>query len=153
MDVKGFLPFGGIVIADVDVDGTADVVGFNAGGRPWAVDGEGNTVWIGDQATTSTYPQATVADLDGNGTVEVLADNLVVDGADGTTIFAAPINAQIIGRMPAVGDIDLDGKQEFMMGQTVYELDGSVGKEEWSTELFGTYGHWAAILDLSLIHI
>lgn len=148
LDISGFLPFGGIVIADVDGDMGADVVGFNSGGRPWAINGDGETLWIGDQATTSTYPQATVADLDGNGTVEVLADNLVVEGKTGTTFFAAPIDSKIIGRMPTVGDIDLDGRQEFMMGQTVYELDSSMnGVEEWSTDLFGSYGHWAAIMD------
>jgi hypothetical protein len=147
MVVPGLLPFGGIVIADINSNGVTEIVGFNSGGVPWAIDANGETVWIGDQATTSVYPQATVADLDGNGTVEVLADNLVVDGVTGTTLFAAPIDPLIIGRMPTVGDIDLDGKQEFMMGQTVYELNGTEGVVQWSTDLFGTYGHWAAILD------
>ena len=148
LDVTGFLPFGGIVIADIDGNMEADIVGFNSGGRPWAINGAGETLWIGDRATTSTYPQATVADLDGNGTVEILADNLVVEGSTGTTYFAADIDPQLIGRMPTVGDIDLDGRQEFMMGQTVYELDSDMnGVAEWSTSLFGSYGHWAAILD------
>ena len=147
LDIPGFMPFGGIVIADVDKDGNADVVGFDSIGRPIAVDGTGNVLWVGDSSTTSTYPQATVADLNGDGKVEVLADNLVVEGATGRTIFAADIDWDIIGRMPAVGDIDLDGQQEFMMGQTMYELNGSEATVEWSTDVFGSYGHWAAILD------
>jgi len=145
--MPGFKPFGGIVIADIDNDGSPNVVGFDSVGHALAIEADGRVTWISDRVTTSVYPQATVADLDANGTVEVLADNLIVDGATGTTIFSATIPSGIIGRMPAVGDIDLDGKQEFMLGQDLYELNGGTATLEWSTPISGEYGHWTAILD------
>lgn len=148
---SNWLPFGGIVVADVDLDGETEIVGFDSFSRPKAIRGDGSEVWTAIDGVTSTYPQATVADLDGDGRVEVLADNLVLDGQSGNTLFRATIDDEIIGRMPAVGDIDLDGLQEFVMGQDVYQLDrrsGSVDVTlEWSTPVKGTYGHWSAILD------
>jgi len=154
LEQPGWLPFGGIVVADVNLDGATEIVGFDSQARPQAVRPDGVQVWGGTdtvRAASSTYPQATVSDLDGDGLVEVLADNLVLDGETGEVLFEAIIDEEIIGRMPAVGDIDLDGLQEFVMGQDVYEFDrrsGSVQiKKEWSTPVKGTYGHWSAILD------
>ena len=150
----GWLPFGGIVVADIDHDGATEIVGFDSEARPKAIRPDGTAIWSGldsVRAASSTYPQATVADLDGDGLVEVLADNLVLDGETGKVLFEAAIDDKIIGRMPAVGDIDLDGLQEFAMGQDVYEFDRRSGsvvvKKEWSTPVRGTYGHWSAILD------
>ncbi|TVQ94084.1 MAG: hypothetical protein EA397_02950 [Deltaproteobacteria bacterium] len=149
----GWLPFGGIVMADVTGDGVTEIVGFNSAGRPQAVRADGSLVWTASNAITSTYPQATVADLDGDGRVEVLADNLVLDGATGDQLFRADIHPSIIGRMPAIGDLDLDGLQEFMLGQDVYNLDRRSGEvvvtKKWSTPVRGSYGHWAAILDVN----
>ena len=147
----GWLPFGGIVVADINNDGDTEIVGFDPQSRPQAVSVTGEKVWTARYAATSTYPQATVADLDGDGKVEVLADNLVLDGKTGEKLFQANIDQRIIGRMPAVGDVDLDGLQEFVMGQEVWELDRRSGtpvtKKEWSTPIRGEYGHWSAILD------
>ena len=150
----GWLPFGGIVVADIDLDGETEIVGFDSTGRPQAIRSDGSRVWRVDDSqppSSSTYPQATVADLDGDGIVEVLADNLVLDGASGAVLFEAFINDDIIGRMPAIGDVDLDGLQEFVMGQDVYQFRRTGGsievKKEWSTPVFGDYGHWSAILD------
>lgn len=149
----GWLPFGGIVMADITGDGVTEIVGFDSSSRPKAIRADGAEVWRATHAITSTYPQATVADLDGDGRVEVLADNLVLDGASGETLFRADIHPSIIGRMPAVGDLDLDGLQEFILGQDVYNLDRRSGEvvvtKKWSTPVRGTYGHWAAILDVN----
>lgn len=151
LQAPGWAPFGGIVVADVDLDGETEIVGFDSQGRPKAIRGDGSLVWLAIDGVTSTYPQATVADLDGDGRVEVLADNLVLDGATGKRLFRAAIDDEIIGRMPAVGDIDLDGLQEFIMGQDVYEFqrtgEAVTVTKEWSTPVKGTYGHWSAILD------
>jgi outer membrane protein assembly factor BamB len=146
----GWLPFGGVVVADIDLDGLTEIVGFDSSKRPRAIRGDGSEVWRATTAVTSTYPQATVADLDMDGTVEILADNLVLDGPTGRTLYAATIAEEIIGRMPAIGDIDLNGLQDFAMGQTLYEFDRSASPQvtkRWSTPVRGTYGHWTAMLD------
>jgi hypothetical protein len=147
----GWAPFGGLVMADITVDGFTEIVGFDSSNRPQAIRGDGSIVWTSPHAVTSTYPQATVADLDGDGRVEVLADNLVLDGATGELLFRADIHPSVIGRMPAVGDLDLDGLQEFILGSDVYNLTRRSGTvtvtKKWTSPVRGTYGHWAAILD------
>ena len=147
----GWLPFGGLVMADITNDGFTEIVGFDSAGRPQALRGDGTIVWTATSAISSTYPHATVADLDGDGRVEVLADNLVLDGATGALLYRADIHPDIIGRMPAVGDVDLDGLQEFVLGSDVYNLDRRAGTvqvtKKWTSPVRGTYGHWAAMLD------
>jgi len=135
---------GGIAMADVDGDGLTDVVGFDASGRPRAVDHTGRELWTATTSVGTGYPQATVADIDGDGSAEVIADNLVLDGATGALLHNLSISGGIPYRLPAVGDIDLDGNQEIILGNTVYGADGRV---RWTSSISGSYGHWSAILN------
>lgn len=134
---------GGIALADVDSDGATDIVGFTSDLRVRAVAGDGTPLWTSTRRAMSTYPQATVADLDGDGRVEVLADGLVLDGRNGDLLFSLP-EPGIPYRMPAVGDLDRDGAQEIIFGNAVYD---STGTELWSSSVWGSYGHWSAIFD------
>ena len=89
-----------------------DVVAINDQFRVEAVDGAtGSTKWVSDAVLSNTYPHVVVADLQGDGTPEVIADNTVLNGRNGSTHFQIPISSVFIGRMPAVGDINQDGFQ------------------------------------------
>ena len=134
---------GGIAIADVDADGISDVIGFDNGGRVRAMNANGTELWLSARVS-SVYPQATVADLDADGTPEVIADNVVLDGVTGVLEFNIPVDSGIPYRLPAVGDLDLDGQQEVILGRGVYS---STGELLWTSPIRGTYGHWAAILN------
>lgn len=135
---------GGIALADVDGDGLTDVVGFDASGRPRAVSHDGRDLWTASSTVGTTYPQATVADIDGDGQAEVIADTLILDGLTGAIEQSLTISSGIPYRLPAVADLDLDGEQEVILGNTVYRANGD---RWWSSSVTGGYGHWAAILD------
>lgn len=135
---------GGIALADIDGDGLSDVVGFGASRRPRAVSHDGRNLWTSAASVNTLYPQATVADLDGDGQPEVIADNLILDGATGRVEESLATTRSILHRLPAVGDLDLDGRQEIILGNTVYGSDGQV---RWMSPDTGTDGHWSAIVD------
>ncbi len=135
---------GGIAMADVNGDGLTDIVGFDTSRRPQAVSHDGTQLWTSTSAVTTSYPQATVADLDGDGNPEVIADTLILDGATGAVKASLTISGSIPYRLPAVGDLNQDGRQEVIVGNTVFSSEGTA---LWSSTVTGTYGHWAAILD------
>lgn len=142
---EGFYWKGGPVIADVDGDGKVEIVAVNDNKYAEAVDGAtGQTEWISDAYLANTYPHLTVADIQGDGSPEVIADNAILDGRNGNTLHQFTISDQIIGRMPAVGDLNLDGKQEVIIANQCRNSDGSL---RWESSIFGDYGHWSAILN------
>lgn len=134
----------GHAVADVTADGYPNVVAFDPGRRVVLFDHEGHEVWTSRESTDGMYPQATVADLDADGHPEVLADNLVLDGATGRLLFELRTDNDVPYTMPIVADIDLDGTQEVIYGNTVHQHDGSV---MWDTNLSGGYGHFGAVLN------
>ncbi len=142
---RGSLMTAGVLIADVDADGAPDVVGYDRSARPIALDGGGRLKWTASATPTSTsYPLVTVADLEGDGIPEVIADDLVVDGASGRTRFSLGASASNPYRIAAVADVDLDGDQEIFIGGTAYDSDGAV---LWSTREVGSYGFWPIIIN------
>ena len=73
------------------------------------------------------------------------ADGVVLDGVTGAVEQSFSLPAEMIARMPAAGDSDLDGFQEIIIGSSCYSHDGEL---RWSSDISGTYGHWSAILDV-----
>ena len=136
---------GGPVIADVDHDGSVEIVAFNEYKYPICFDGAtGEVEWISSFPLENTYPHTTVADIFGDGSPEVIADTAVIDGATGALIWQTNLPERIIGRMPAVGDINQDGRQEVIIGNQCLDANGNL---LWSSNIVGEYGHWAAILN------
>ena len=141
----GFYWKGGPVIADVDSDGVVEVVAVNDQKRVEAVNGAtGATEWVSLHILENNYPHLTVADLMADGQPEVIADNAILDGRTGDLQHHFQLSGSIIGRMPAVGDIDLDGRQEVIIANECRNADGSL---QWDSSIIGTYGHWSAILN------
>jgi len=139
----GFSGDGGHALADVDGDGQTDIIAFALNGDVIAMDHTGKELWTAP-GSNAVGPQATVADLDGDGTAEVIADNVVIDGVTGVVEKTFAVTSSIAFRMPAVGDIDLDGEQELIIGNTCYSLSKG---QEWSAGVTGSFGHWSAIVD------
>lgn len=133
-----------VLIADIDSDGYPDVVGFDQSAKPLALEGDGTLKWTASRSPTSTsYPLVSVADLDADGNPEIIADDLVLNGEDGSVEFSLNAAASNPYRIAAVADVDLDGDQEIFMTGTAYDSDGSV---LWTTGERGTYGFWPVIL-------
>ena len=143
--VSGMYAFAESAIADVDGDGDNEVVTFNSSRQVVVLDGTGAVEWTSTSATSLTYPMLTVADLDGDGVPEVITNSYSYDGASGAQLasFSAPSGIPYFG--PSVGDIDLDGEQEIVIGNQVYSPDGTL---EWTSSVAGSYGHWTAIVDV-----
>jgi len=142
--LPGFYWKGGPAIADVTGDGRAEIIAFDDEMHVVAVSGEGEILWTSDVSVDYAYPHVNVADLDADGTPEVLADTLVLDGATGALEQSFTVPFEMMARMPAAADLDLDGFQELIIGSTLYSHDGT---ERWTSTISGTYGHWVAILD------
>ena len=73
-----------------------------------------------------------LADLEGDGTVEVILGKVIVNGEDGS-LQAEGYNGDAsyggaymeVGQIPAIGDINGDGQQEVLAGHSIYDADGN----------------------------
>ncbi|MCK6523728.1 hypothetical protein L6R49_20145 [Myxococcota bacterium] len=133
----------GVAIADVDADGVSEVVTVNNKGRVIAVDGAGTIEWTSPALGLPTFPQLTVADLDGDGLPEVIADLAVLNGEDGS-LAATLGNVTTRHRTPVAADLDQDGQQEILLGEHVFDANGAL---LWTTGATGM-GTFAAVADV-----
>jgi hypothetical protein len=142
-EVSGFNGQGGVSIADVDGDGTPDVVAFTTSNAIAAVDNQGNTLWRSASFGLMGYPQPTIADLDNDGDVEVIGDIGLVEGSNGSTIatLSSPANSW---RTPVAADLDQDGEQEIILANKVYD---SQGNQLWTNPGTGA-GNFSAVVDV-----
>ena len=76
--------------------------------------------------------------------MDVIADTIRVRGTDGAILNWFPVPSAIEFRIPAVGDVNLDGIQEVVIGNSLFSPDG---KRKWTAPVQGTYGHWSALVD------
>jgi hypothetical protein len=142
----------GLAAGDLNADGVPEVVavmrGTSTGNRPQGTVAfqrttpDGSTwsvLWRND-----TYPTWNVhtrggalislANIDATGAPEVIVGNVVLNGNDGTLRWDGVVtggtsagrgNNAFLGPAGTVADIDLDGVQEVIAGNTVYSADGS----------------------------
>ncbi len=141
-EVSGYDGQGGVTIADVDSDGDPEIVAIQTGGRIAAVDETGTAEWTSASFGMMSYPQPTVADLDNDGMPEVIGDVGVVNGEDGSTV-ATLSGITNSWRTPVAADLDQDGDQEIILGNKVFDANGST---VWSNSGNGS-GNFSAVVD------
>ncbi|MFA9471994.1 MAG: FG-GAP repeat domain-containing protein, partial [Deltaproteobacteria bacterium] len=135
-------------------------------GSAWEV------MWQNDSLPTSQHTrggaQPSIADLNADGRPEVIIGNVVLDGLsgkgpgdvdlpagalawDGRDLEAVTPNANLgignnafLGPVSTVADLDRDGLQEVIAGNTVYNYDGS---ERWTFEYTTTNSNCNGSLD------
>jgi hypothetical protein len=135
-------------------------------GSAWEV------LWQNDELPTKQHTrggaQPSIADLDGNGRPEVIIGNVVLDGPtgkgprdpglsadaiawDGRDLEAMTPGADLgignnafLGPVSTVADLDQDGLQEVIAGNTVYNYDGS---ERWTYAYTTTNSSCGGALD------
>lgn len=143
--VEEVYPLGGVVLANVTGDPTPEVLTFDTDRHVIALDARGDRIWRSELPVEAQIPGITVADVDGNGQPDVIADTIRMSGRDGRTLARFLVPTSIGRRLPAVGDVDLDGQQEIIIGDALFEPDGT---RTWRRlGLQGQAGHWAAILE------
>ncbi len=103
--------------------GALTAVAGNGGGTIWSVMSPGGFPVYGAAGVA-------MADLDGDGTVEVCsassaASVVCVNGSDGSFLWAAGTETSSYG-CPAIADLDGDGLAEVIFGRTVIDHNGTV---------------------------
>ncbi|WP_224363071.1 FG-GAP-like repeat-containing protein [Hyalangium versicolor] len=120
-----------IAVGDIDNDGKVEICGIPTNGRGiicYENDGTFKFRSAEDAFDYNEWGGPSLADLDGDGTVEILDGNRVYSntgtlkwvGSDGMG------GAQYTGPVSFAVDIDNDGKQEVINGRSVYRFDGSL---------------------------
>ena len=107
-------------LASGNIDGQPgnEVVGCGATG-PYALNGvDGTTRWV---ATANGCGTISLADLDGDGNVEVVTESQILDGRTGAVLRALPFSAN-----NTVADVNGDGVQEIVSAAMVARADGTV---------------------------
>lgn len=136
-------------VGDIDGDGAAEIVtvreivsGLFGDGeysvRAWDI--AGNMLWESAVFTKLDFNWATapnLRDMDGDGFVEVIAGRVILNGADGSTRGVGRYGSGSYGvtgaggfvvteaSVPAVVDLDLDGVDEVIVGNAMYDPDGN----------------------------
>ncbi|WP_235216762.1 kelch repeat-containing protein [Archangium violaceum] len=124
-------PAASIAAGDIDADGKVEICGIPENGRGiicFEHDGSFKFRSAEDAYDYNEWGGPSLADLDGDGTVEILDGNRVYShtgalkwvGADGMG------GAQYTGPVSFAADIDQDGSQEVINGRAVYRADGSL---------------------------
>ncbi|MCP3936523.1 MAG: DUF11 domain-containing protein [Actinomycetia bacterium] len=152
--VSGFslaFSLSGLAAGDIDGDGIAEIIvatpepplpgleGF--GNRITAYEHTGQRKWVGayyqTHPTGSTFTNRdnpTIADLEGDGSVEIIVGGNVLRsngslrwaGSGGQAYQSAGNNDAVdSGSISIVADLDLDGIQEVVAGNTAYRADGT----------------------------
>ncbi|MCA9707628.1 MAG: VCBS repeat-containing protein [Myxococcales bacterium] len=123
-------------IAGGDIDGLPgnEIVTCTTNGRVRAFDAAGTERWVSDYAGGCFMPS--IADLDQDGTPEIIELGGVIDGATGTTeaTFAAQFSV-------VTSDVDGDGMLEVVGPRYVFEANGTQVAD------VGIAGHHAAVAD------
>ena len=115
---------GGASLGDLEGDGPAEIVTYLAGGTAVvAYDHTGAELWR-FALSTSLENYAVITDLEGDGDVEVIANQYVLDGPTG--VLQATLQGVTTNwGAPATADLDLDGVQEILLENRVYSADGT----------------------------
>jgi hypothetical protein len=126
----------GSQLAAGDIDGLPgnEVVACGDGGVTKAFRGDGTLLWT---AAYGCY-MPSIADIDGDGTVEVIVEGGILDGATGALkhAFVPVLDGQFV-----VSDLDGDGQLDVITPDRGYHADGTLFVD---TKLGGT---WPAVAD------
>jgi hypothetical protein len=136
-----------VAIADVDLDGGPEIVAVTgdwSAGHLVALTPTGEVRWTSEPFQFTDDAGAiyggtclpVVADLEGDGDVEVICGTMVVDGATGATVYQGPFEPDSRAATTTVADLDLDGVQETVRGGKVLDPSGTV---LWQVAPLSTY--------------
>lgn len=137
-----------IAAADLYGDGVIEILAYLDDGHLVAFDASGAPVWTSADAAASAEDgwHVLVADVDGDGSAEVIADTMILDGQTGAVRATLAVDtATHQHRAPTVGDIDGDGHQEILVAGRVFDDDGV---EVWYSGEGVEDGVWSALVQL-----
>jgi hypothetical protein len=121
---------------NLDGEEGSEVVACGKDGKVRAYRGDGTLLWVTEQVHSCRMPA--LADLEGDGRVEVVVDGAILDGRNGALLTILPAGN------PVVSDINGDGVLEVVTSQRAYAPDGTVVANT------GVSGSWPAVGDFDL---
>lgn len=140
---------GNVATGDIDGDGFPEFLGMGVFSGSYAINHDGTLLWEspfptvrdrGERWERTIGTALALADLEGDGTVEVIAGRNVLEGIDGTRRFvgdsavATRGTNEFLGPIACVADLDEDGDQEVIAGRTVFHHDGTI---MWNQDALG----------------
>ncbi|MCZ6688301.1 MAG: VCBS repeat-containing protein [Planctomycetota bacterium] len=150
----GFLvPGAGVAAGDIDGDGRVEIIALledpaaEMSFRLVAFEHDGSFKWCSEAVRSPMHhlTPAALADLDGDGTPEIIAGTKVFN-ADGTLRWDGGGSPRE-GRTTTVADLDADGIPEIVTGRQAFRSDGSIFWERADLSDLRTY---PAIADFDL---
>lgn len=123
-------------VADFDGDGLPEIV-FHQNGDVMMLDTDGTEMWTAKGTKVTWVAEMTAADLDNDGTFEVLSGNqdglTVYNGADGAVLAEYTMKGGMCGTNAIFADVDGDGRGEIMVSGSdvgvvaLTDADGPLG--------------------------
>lgn len=155
----------GTTLADIDNDGVDEIL-YGIWNTLYAIEGNGDLLWEKPVSGTIILPP-TVADLDGDGTLEIVLNTGGVPNAGrvylmdnlGNDLAGWPLNFDNHWMLnaPAVADLDGDGTLDIITGERVasaqgfvhaIKMDGTPINANWPVEIAATPAFTPSIADM-----
>ena len=112
----------GTALGDLEGDGSPDIVFITDDGYLGALEADGSLKFVSTDAVVSTYGYPTMADMNGDGSAEIIIGPHIFD-ANGTLLAESP---QTGYQAAFAADLDGDGQQEHVAGSVVMAMDGTI---------------------------
>lgn len=139
-----------MAVADIDHDGVIEIIAErsrNLGGGTMAFEHTGALKWMSPEPGPRYWDALAVADLDADGSPEIIIGRTVLSANGSLKWKGAPFpccgypSEPSWGTLAIVGDLDLDGKSEVILGSAAYS---STGAPLWWNRSIGD-GNFAAL--------
>jgi hypothetical protein len=123
---------GGVALGDIDLDGWTDIVAATTSGLV-AYDHRGNKIWTSSNLSGHIYgtcDNPAISDMNHDGKPEIILGRAVVSNS-GRLLATGPagmggVNGNNVGTTAFAVDIDGDGQEEVVTGNSLFHMDGSV---------------------------
>ncbi len=120
---------GELAVGDIDLDGRPEIVAVHrSGNRLIAFEHDGTFKWLSPVLEPVVWGGAALADLDANGTPEIVVGRQVLEsnGLLRWTGAGGRGGHPVAGPLSLVADINLDGSPEIVAGNTAYDASGGI---------------------------
>jgi hypothetical protein len=130
----GINPGGSLAAGNIDGKPGNEVVACGDGGITRAFRGDGTVLW---SASSQCY-MPSIADIDGDGAVEIIVEGGILNGATGALKHAF---TPVLDTRFVVSDVDADGTLDVVTADRIYHADGTLCVD---TKLGG---NWPGVAD------